>query len=60
MQLRAEEWIDRFANELGRLGTRAEPHLLVDFGFEMWRTDGGRPPEEVARVEFEAWQPHDD
>ena len=60
MQLRAPEWIDRFANELGRLGTRAEPHQLVDFGFEMWRTSGDKVPEEAARAEFEAWPPHAD
>jgi hypothetical protein len=60
MQSRAPEWIDRFAIELGRLGTHAEPALLADFGFEMWKTDGGRPPDELARAGFDTWPPHDD
>ena len=60
MLLRAADWIHRFAKELGRLGTRAELHQLAGFGFAMWRTNGGRSPEEVAREEFAVWPPYDD
>jgi hypothetical protein len=54
MQLRASDWIDRLANELGRLGTRAEPHQLADFGSRC-AARGDKVPEQVARAEFEAW-----
>ena len=60
MQSRAEEWIDRIANELSRLGTRAEPHQLADFGFEMWRTSGNKVPEQVARGPSSKLPPYGD
>lgn len=55
--LRFEEWICRFANEIGRLGLDIEPGLLLEWSFQMWRTDSARYPEEVARDEYSNW-PH--
>ena len=53
--LHADEWMARFASELGRLGVAAEPRMLLEWGFLMWRTESGRSPEEVAREEFAGW-----
>lgn len=53
--MRAYEWIDRFAEELARLGLQAPPRWLEVCGFRIWRTLGHRAPEDVARAEFETW-----
>jgi hypothetical protein len=55
--LHPDEWMCRCANELGRLGLNAEPGLLLEWAFQMWRTDSAKDPEEVARDEFACW-PH--
>jgi len=55
--LHADEWICRFANELRRLGLNVESGLLIEWAFQMWRTDSARNPEEVARDEVACW-PH--
>lgn len=52
---RADEWLDRFASELERLGLQAPPTWLDVCGFRLWRADGERCPEEVARAEFDRW-----
>lgn len=54
------EWVDRFAMELGRLGTRAAPEQLMNLGRELWRALGQVEPEAVARGEFDLWPPHND
>jgi len=57
VSLHADEWICRFANELRRLGLNVESGLLIEWAFQMWRTDSARNPEEVARDEVACW-PH--
>lgn len=51
------EWIDTFADELLRLGTKAERALLVDLGHEYYEIAGGSDPVAIARREFDGW-PH--
>lgn len=55
--LHADKWIYRFACELSYLGLRAEPRLLLEWGFKMWQIECNRSPEDVARAEFAVW-PH--
>jgi hypothetical protein len=57
--MKADEWIERFARELARLGLQAPPTWIDVCGFRFWRTAGDRCPEDVARAEFESWPSRD-
>jgi len=48
-----EEWVERFALELLRLGTKAEPKQLFSLARQLWLTLGRVEPNAAARGEFD-------
>ena len=48
-----QEWVERFASELLRLGTQAEPGQLFGLARQFWLTLGSVEPRAAARGEFD-------